>query len=67
MKYKFDIIVEYMKKNKLSKNQFCKRAEISRSTLEKIENSSTKLRVYPIIKVCDLLNIKIEDFINKDK
>ncbi len=61
---KSEVIKEYMKKNHLSEEAFCKKCKICESTLKKMLNPNTevsKLRVLTIIKVANAIGVKFSD------
>jgi len=61
--YRTEIIEKYLKENKISKAEFCRRCGISNTVLKNIymQNGQIYLRGYA--KVCDLLGIKLKDLI----
>lgn len=53
------IIEDYIKKNKLTINGFCKLCKISLSTYKKIMNNDNKFRIAALFRVADILGIKV--------
>ena len=63
IRFNYEIIIEYMNKNNLSKTQFCKQCNISIYTLNKMLNGNLNINSLLGLKVCKLLNIKFNDLI----
>lgn len=53
-----EVINNYIKENKLTKNKFCKTCKISLSTLNKILNNKENFRIIALFKIAKVLNIK---------
>ena len=53
-----------MKENHLNKAAFCRLCGISVYSLNKILTNPKGLRVTPIVKIVNLLNIKLSDLLN---
>ena len=63
IRFNYEIIIEYMNKNNLSKTQFCKQCKISIYTLNKMLNGNLNINSLLGLKVYNLLNIKFNDLI----
>ena len=59
-----DILKNFMKENKMSKCEFCKKCKISTLTFQKILNKSQSIRFNTIFKIARSMNIKTNDFLN---
>ncbi|MBO5394790.1 MAG: helix-turn-helix transcriptional regulator [Clostridia bacterium] len=57
-------ILSFMKENHLNKAAFCRLCGISVYSLNKILTNPKGLRVTPIVKIVNLLNIKLSDLLN---
>lgn len=55
---KVDLIANYLKSNKISKKEFCKRAGISLSVLNKILADKHNFRSDAIVKVANTIGVK---------
>ena len=60
-----NLIKSFMLKNKLSKGEFCRRANISIGVLNKMLIGKTNIRLRNVLKIVQLLQIKSDDLIIK--
>lgn len=60
---KTDIIREFMKKNNLTKKQFCKECDISICSLNNVLKQNTKISSLVFIKMAIRMKIRLDDFV----
>ena len=60
---KDDLIKEYLKKEKLSREQFCKIAGITEPTLRRVENGHENVRLITLIRIAETINVSLGDLI----
>ncbi len=53
-----------MHKNKLNKKEFCNMCNITYKTLQKFIKNEPRIKVKNIIKIADLLKVKVDDLLN---
>ena len=58
---KTEIFIEYMKKNNLSKREFCKKCGISMYHFNKILSNANNISFIPFFKISVVTKIKVED------
>ncbi len=61
----YNLINDYLIKNKLSKKEFCEICKISLSTLRKMQNGANDFYMDTIYKVIKVVGCKLFDFINE--
>lgn len=61
--YKTELIEQYIKENKISKTEFCKRAKITPYILKKIYNHKTNIGIRFIAKIAWTLNVSFSEFV----
>ncbi len=59
MKINVKLIYDYIKSNKISKSEFCRRAKIGIKVLNKILNNNFNFEVDNIFKVAKLLKLQV--------
>lgn len=57
-----DLIYDYINKNNLNKNSFCKLCGISFSTLKKLLNNEFNIGYLTVLKVTKVLNVPINKY-----
>lgn len=63
-----DLVINYIKKEKLTKRGFCKRCGISENSLRKVLNEQTNVFLSTIFKIIRELNISFSELFRvKDK
>lgn len=60
-------IYEYLRKNNISKTEFCKRSKISYSSLKKILDDNLHISIQVVHRIIRLLNIHFADFFETKK
>lgn len=67
-KYYIEMIDRYLQENKLSKDQFCKRAGISYATLKQIyKNKEKNIRLCTLLKLQKVIKCRVDDFFIRAK
>ncbi len=61
--YKTELIEKYIKDNKISKAEFCKRCGISLRTLNKVLTNGGDIRATNAYKLAKLLHCYLNDFV----
>ena len=61
----FEIIEDFIKKNNLSQIDFCKLCRISVNTLIRLKNKNINCYSTTIIKIADILGVKISQIIKR--
>ncbi|MBR2614659.1 MAG: helix-turn-helix transcriptional regulator [Clostridia bacterium] len=56
------IIYDFMKKENLTKTQFCKKCNISLFTFNKLVSQQTNFSLTTIFKIARVMNVSIKDF-----
>ena len=62
----FEIIEDFIKKNNLSQIDFCKLCRISVNTLIRLKNKNINCYSTTIIKIADILGVKISQIIKRE-
>ncbi len=63
-------VKNYIKEKQLTKKEFCKICKISVTTLNRILNNDETVRIFPILRIIDATELRLEDFfepITKEK
>lgn len=63
-------VEKYLKDKQLTKKEFCKTCKICVATLNKILNNDDTVKIFPILKIIDATELRLEDFfepIKKEK
>ena len=63
--FKTELIENYIKENKISKIEFCKRCKLSIGTLNKVLSNQLNFKLNAIFKIARVLNIEIKDICEK--
>ncbi|MBQ8444289.1 MAG: helix-turn-helix transcriptional regulator [Clostridia bacterium] len=63
-RYNIKLIEDFIKKNNLTKADFCSACKISVYSLRRIYEGYTKIRVTTLIKIVQFLHVRMKDFIN---
>ena len=61
-KIKTSLIQKYIKENNLTKQQFCKKCNISTSVLNKILNEQYNIHISALFKIAKVINIQVFEF-----
>ena len=67
IKLNINLIENFIKEKKITKTKFCKMCKISYSVYLKIMQNNLKIRLINIIKIANLLDLKIEKLVCKLK
>ena len=62
--FNVEIIDNYLKSNNLTKKHFCYLCDISYTALKNIYLGKSKMRTTTIIKIINVLNVRLADFVN---
>ena len=60
--YRYELIDEFLLKNKLTKKQFCEMSKLSLKTLYKFYHGKVVL-TENLLKIVDILNVKVSQFL----
>jgi len=55
-------VENYIKEKQLTKKEFCKICKISITTLNRILNNDETVKLFPILKIIDATELRLEDF-----
>lgn len=60
--FRFDIVVDYIKENKLLKGEFCKLCNISLSEFEKMQTGDNSFLFESLCKIASVMDIDLLNF-----